>query len=85
MSKKLNSYKGVLAMEKIVKPYLVQVVWLVTALTSCFVGLIALGFPLFNDISNDIILPISLMIGLAGVIAMIMLFIDHPEYCRLEK
>jgi hypothetical protein len=72
-------------MEKIVKPYLSQIIWLVTAVTSCFVGLSALGFQLFNDSVIDVALPISLMIGLAGLIGMIMLFIDQPEYCKLEK
>lgn len=72
-------------MEKITKPCLIQVIWLMTAFTSCVIGLNALGFTLFNDMSMDIILPISLMIGLAGLIGMIMWFIEEPEYCRLEK
>jgi hypothetical protein len=72
-------------MEKVVKSYLSQIIWFTTASVSCFVGLSALGFPLFNDLIIDIQLPISLMVGLAGLIGMIMLFIDQPDYCRLEK
>ncbi len=72
-------------MERIVKPYLSQIIWLITAITSCALGLTALGFQFFNESVSDITLPISLMIGLAGLIGMIMLFIDQPDYCKLER
>lgn len=72
-------------MEKIVKPYLSQTIWLTTAFASCFIGLSSLGFSYSNDFLVDITLPVSLIVGLAGLIAMIMLFIDQPDYCRLEK
>lgn len=69
-------------MEKIVKLYLIQIVWFITGIVSCFVGLSGLGFPLFNDLIIDIRLPISLIVGFAGLIGMVMLFIDQPDYCR---
>jgi hypothetical protein len=72
-------------MEKIVKLYLSQTIWFITALVSCFVGLGALGLTLFNDLVVDVTLPISFIVGLAGFIGMIMFFIDEPDYCRLEK
>jgi hypothetical protein len=72
-------------MERIVKSYLSQIIWFTTASVSCLVGLSALGCSLFDDLMIDITLPVSLIIGLAGLIGMIMLFIDQPDYCQLEK
>ena len=69
-------------MGKIIKSYLSQIIWFITASVSCFVGLSAMGFPLFNNLTPSVMLPFSLLVGLAGLIGMIMLFIDQPDYCR---
>jgi len=72
-------------MEKYAKPLLTQVIWVVTAVASCCIGLTTVGLPLIGDITGGVALLAALVVGMAGFVGMILLFVDQPDYCKFSK
>lgn len=69
-------------MEKVIKPLLNQIVWIITAVASCCVGLASLGISIVGNSFVGTLL--ALIVGVAGFVGIIMACVDVPDYCKIK-